>query len=211
MLTTTTQAARATLILLAAVVAAVLLGSCSSGSSGGGTTVTPLSITTQSLPDAQVNHAYTGTLAATGGTAPYTWALTAGVLPPGLSLDTSSGVISGTPIGGANGATLTFRVSDSASPAATSTTTLTLTVLAQGLSVTTRSLPDAHLGVAYDATLTATGGVAPYTLDAHQRRLARRPAAECRQRRDHRNCPRRRARAPRSPSRSPTRRAPPPP
>jgi len=117
MLTTTTHVARATLIVLAAVVAAVLLGSCSSGSSGGGTTVTPLSITTQSLPDAQVNHAYTGTLAATGGTAPYTWALTAGVLPPGLSLDTSSGVISGTPIGGANGATLTFRVSDSASPA----------------------------------------------------------------------------------------------
>ena len=163
MLTTTTHVARATLIVLAAVVAAVLLGSCSSGSSGGGTTVTPLSITTQSLPDAQVNHAYTGTLAATGGTAPYTWALTAGVLPPGLSLDTSSGVISGTPIGGANGATLTFRVSDSASPAVTSTTTLTLTVLAQGLSVTTRSLPDAHLGVAYDATLTATGGVAPYS------------------------------------------------
>ncbi len=96
MLTTTTQAARATLIVLAAVVAAVLLGSCSSGSSGGGTTVTPLSITTQSLPDAQVNHAYTGTLAATGGTAPYTYAITAGALPAGLSL-ASNGTVSGTP------------------------------------------------------------------------------------------------------------------
>jgi hypothetical protein len=164
MLTTTTHVARATLLILTAVVAVLLLGSCSSGSSGGGgTTETPLSITTQSLPNAQVSHVYTGTLAATGGTAPYTWALTAGVLPPGLSLDTASGVISGTPIGGASGAPLTFQVTDSASPAATSKTTLTLTVAAGSLSVTTRSLHDAVLGVAYEETLTAAGGVAPYT------------------------------------------------
>src|SRR5690606_4337381 len=36
-------------------------------------------------------------LAATGGTPPYAWSLSAGALPPGLDLDGGSGVISGRP------------------------------------------------------------------------------------------------------------------
>jgi Leucine-rich repeat (LRR) protein/fibronectin type 3 domain-containing protein len=56
----------------------------------------PPSITTLSLPDGAVGAPYSQTLAA-DGTAPITWLAIAGDLPAGLSLDTDTGVISGTP------------------------------------------------------------------------------------------------------------------
>ncbi len=145
-------------------VALLLLAGCS-GTNGppAAPMLVPLSITTGSLPNAQVGSAYQTTLAASGGTPPYTWTLAAGAFPPGLSLAGSSGVISGTPIGGANGATLTFRVKDAATPAQAKNVTLALTVLAAALSITTNSLPNGHVGTAYDATLSAGGGTRPYT------------------------------------------------
>jgi hypothetical protein len=69
-------------------------------------------ITTPSpLPDATLSTAYSRTLQATGGAAPYAWSLLASSLPPGLSLNPTTGVISGTPtIGGTF--TFTARVVD---------------------------------------------------------------------------------------------------
>lgn len=58
---------------------------------------TPLSITTTSLPAAKVGVPYTATLASSGGASTSSWSVTAGSLPAGLSLDASTGVISGTP------------------------------------------------------------------------------------------------------------------
>ena len=56
-----------------------------------------LNISTVSLLDGTVGAAYSQTLTATGGTAPYTWAVTGGVLPPPLVLAAGTGIISGTP------------------------------------------------------------------------------------------------------------------
>jgi len=55
-----------------------------------------LSITTTSLPAGTAAASYSAMLAATGGTTPYTWSLSSGTLPAGLTLS-AAGVISGTP------------------------------------------------------------------------------------------------------------------
>lgn len=56
-----------------------------------------ITITTTSLPDGQVGTPYDQTLTATGGKTPYTWSIESGSLPAGLSLDPSTGAITGTP------------------------------------------------------------------------------------------------------------------
>jgi hypothetical protein len=53
-------------------------------------------ITTTSLTDGVVNTAYSATLAATGAT-PITWSIPVGSLPTGLTLNSSTGAITGTP------------------------------------------------------------------------------------------------------------------
>lgn len=53
--------------------------------------------TAQSIAQATLNQPFTATLTASGGTPPYTWTLTSGKLPGGLSLAPATGVISGTP------------------------------------------------------------------------------------------------------------------
>src|ERR1700679_2844508 len=50
-------------------------------------------------PSALIGQPYNFTLPFPGGYAPYTWAITSGALPPGLSLNPSTGVISGPPTG----------------------------------------------------------------------------------------------------------------
>jgi len=67
------------------------------GNSPGANPPTPLSITTTSLSNGQISKAYSSALAATGGTRPHAWTLTAGTLPAGLALDASTGMISGIP------------------------------------------------------------------------------------------------------------------
>ena len=117
-----------------------------------------LSVTTTSLPDGTVNHAYSQTLTASGGKAPLTWSVIAGVLPPGLSLNSATGVISGTPT--LNGASnFTVQVTDS--NGATASGALSIMIYT-ALSLTTTSVNDATVSAAYSQTLIASGGKTPY-------------------------------------------------
>ena len=120
---------------------------------------TTTQITTSSLPNGTRGVAYSQTLAASGGTVPYTWIVASGTLPAGLVLS-SNGVISGTPTTAGGPISITFQVTDSTS--ATATASLPITINGQ-LSITTSSLPNGTLGVAYSQTLAASGGMAPYT------------------------------------------------
>jgi hypothetical protein len=88
---------------------------------------TPLAISSTSpLTAGSVGVPYSSALQATGGVPPYTWTLTSGVLPAGLSL-ASSGVISGTPTNQET-QSFTVQVADSQTPASTATATLSLTI-----------------------------------------------------------------------------------
>ncbi len=124
-------------------------------------TLSPLKITTPSLPNGQVGVAYPATtLAAAGGTAPYTFS--AGTLPAGLSLS-PAGVLSGTPASTA-AATFTVTATDSASPQVAHSASFTITPLAGVLAIATTSpLPNPGVGTVYSKTLAAAGGSPPYT------------------------------------------------
>jgi len=54
-------------------------------------------ISPSTLPDGTAGTAYSGTLQTSGGISPYTWTVTGGALPAGLSLNPATGIISGTP------------------------------------------------------------------------------------------------------------------
>jgi len=72
-----------------------------------------LQIATGSLPSASVGTSYSATLLATGGVAPYTWTLVSGSLPPGLTLNSTTGELSGTPAQSGN-FSFSLQVRDSA-------------------------------------------------------------------------------------------------
>ncbi len=97
--------------------------SCSGGGNGGGGGNTPaFAVSTTAADFGVVGNAYTSTLAAAGGTAPFTWTLFGGALPTGsptnLLLDPATGVVSGTPTAAGN-FTATFTVMDSTGQTAT--------------------------------------------------------------------------------------------
>ena len=54
-----------------------------------------VSVSTTVLPKAWLNHSYTTTLAAAGGIKPFTWAVVGGALPTGLSLNATTGALTG--------------------------------------------------------------------------------------------------------------------
>ena len=122
----------------------------------------PLRITTSSLPSSNVGSPYSAAVAAVGGVYPYTWAITSGSLPTGLSFNTSTGAISGTPTvrGTWN---FTAQITDSETPPVHLSAPLSITINAGIVTITTSSLPAGRIGTLYNATLTATGGLTPYT------------------------------------------------
>jgi hypothetical protein len=140
--------------------AALLLAGCLLTSCGS-SSPPRLAVTTSSLPTGVVGMAYSASLAASGGTATYSWSLSSGALPAGLTLGASTGSISGTPTA-AGKTQLSFTVTDSSSPAQTQSVSLMLTI-APVLAVTTSSLPGGITGTAYSATLAASGGTPGYT------------------------------------------------
>lgn len=133
----------------------------------------PLSIPVSTMPGGLVNSSYNASIvpAGPGGVPPYTWSIASGTLPPGLSLNTSSGVISGVPTVDAScpqyPCVYTFfpKVQDSAIPSQTATSAGGVTITISNvppLQSVTPTLPTGDVNVAYSGTLKATGGLQPY-------------------------------------------------
>jgi len=123
---------------------------------------TTISITPTTVTSGMVGAAYTQTLSATGGTAPYSaWTVTSGTLPSGLSLNASTGVISGTPTASASPATnITVRVNDTYGCQGTQIISLKICPV---VTLTPTTLAAASVGTAYSQTISGNGGATPYT------------------------------------------------
>ncbi len=122
-----------------------------------------MELVTTNLPQGEVGIAYYGKLMAIGGQRPYSWSITMGDPPPGLNLDTITGVISGTPT---IASTFNFLVRvDDASPAGKTTNRNYRVGIAENgaLQIVTGSLPDGSEKVAYNTKLQAIGATQPYT------------------------------------------------
>ena len=122
--------------------------------------VAPLTVSPATLPPATQGTAYSQTIVGSGGVAPYTYALISGALPSGLTLNTSTGALSGTPT--VNGV-FNFTVQATDSTPNTGTRAYTLDVGSNVLTVNPSSLPAGTQGTAYSQTVSATGGTGPYT------------------------------------------------
>ncbi|WP_321384925.1 putative Ig domain-containing protein [Rhizobium sp.] len=116
------------------------------------------------LAAATVGTAYSQTLAVSGGTAPYSYAVTSGTLPAGVSLNTSTGTFSGTPTTAGN---YSFTITVTDNNGATTSLAYTLTVNAPAadlvFSPTAGSLTDAMAGEKYSQQISASGGTTPLT------------------------------------------------
>jgi hypothetical protein len=144
-------------LILFAVVAT--LAGCSSGS-GGPPPPPALAITTASLTGGTVGTAYSARLAATGGTAPYTWTVTKGTLPASIALASATGAIAGTPSAAANALSLTFSVTDSGKPAQKASATLSLTIVKPLVTV---NVSPARAAIVVSQALTITPSTADGT------------------------------------------------
>ncbi len=117
-----------------------------------------LTIQTISLAMGIKGLGYGQTLTATGGTPPYTWSIASGSLPTGLSLNSSTGGITGTPSQNTANV-IQFSVSDSGSVMATVSLTLAISAAVE---IVTTTLPNGTQSAAYSQQISVTGGNLPY-------------------------------------------------
>ena len=153
-----------------AIICCMFLAACG----GGGTKPAPVgppSITSTVLSQATINVPYSFYLTATGGEGNYTWAITAGALPPGLTFSDMTAQISGTPTT-VGSYSFTAQVTDSDLKTGTANLTLVVggVVIINCTSCSTNyptTLPSGTPDVPYNPsgspTFSASGGQPPYT------------------------------------------------
>lgn len=153
----------------------LLLAACGGGgggsnfnSTGGGGNTTsspPPLITTTLLPSGRTGNAYSATLQASGGKAPYKWSMSSA--PTWLSLDASTGALSGTipasnPSWSGNSFYISITVTDSSTPAEANQRTLLLTIY--GVITVTDVPVNGTRNVPYSWGVNIAGGQYPYTV-----------------------------------------------
>ena len=133
-------------------------------------TAAPLVFSTPTLPAGVVGTPYSTTLTATGGTGALTYSVNSGgpLSLYGLTLNSATGVLSGTPTAptvATPGTPLTFKVTDSATPTPVTTITGSANLLVNPvtLAITSTTLPTGGVGGPYSTQMTSTGGTGTVT------------------------------------------------
>lgn len=125
-------------------------------------TVVQASATHNTMSEGVVGASYSQAIRQNGGVGPYTWTLAKGSsLPEGLSLDASSGIVSGTPAA-AGVSEVMYTVSDSSNPALTATQTYRLKIAPEPLTFESTLLQSGIAGRPTSQALVAHGGTPPY-------------------------------------------------
>jgi uncharacterized repeat protein (TIGR01451 family) len=129
-----------------------------------------ITISPPTLPGGQWYVAYSQTNTAAGGVSPYTYAVTGGSLPSGMSLS-GAGVLSGTPTSNSLSSAFIVTATDTNRCQGSKTYTLTLadppqppiTNSCPTITVTPAALPNGTVSNAYSRALSASGGTVPYS------------------------------------------------
>lgn len=144
--------------VLTILIIAALTG-CSPGVATSPSPTNPVTISTTTLASGLVGSPYSGSIQAVNGTTPYTFTITAGTLPAGLTL-AANGAISGTP-SAAGVSTFQVEVADSSNPVEKSIQSLSISIITPVV-ISGGALSAGTVGGAYSFTVQATGGTPPY-------------------------------------------------
>ncbi len=114
-----------------------------------------------SLPNGAAGSPYNWSITASGATGPYNYSVSSGTLPAGLTLDPTTGTLSGTP---ATAGTFNFTITATGSGLCPGSRDYTLVIACRTINVTPANpnLPPGSAGAAYNRAFTANGGLAPY-------------------------------------------------
>lgn len=120
-----------------------------------------ITVNPTTLPGGSHGVAYNQTIDASGGDAPYSFSVTDGSLPQGLTLS-AGGSLSGTPSAAGS---FEFEVTATDSNGCTGARTYSISISCPAITVTPATLPDGVTGSAYNTTIGATGGTPAYSFE----------------------------------------------
>ncbi len=129
---------------------------------GATNSVAQLLVSVQTPPGGKVATPYSYQFQGNGGTTPYTWTLSSGTLPPGLTL-AANGTLSGTPILPFGTNTFTLQLADAETPVVSVTQQFSITIIPQDLAITSTALSNWVTGTAFTSPVGVIGGYPPYT------------------------------------------------
>ena len=114
------------------------------------------------LPNGTAGSPYNGSITASGGVEPYNYSVSSGTLPAGLTLDSTTGALSGTP---EMAGTFNFTMTATGSGRCPGSRDYALVIACRTINVTPANpnLPPGSAGAAYNRIFTANGGLAPYS------------------------------------------------